>query len=253
MPDRLSSDEYNIYKHDVFASVGFDKKKSSLTSRAYILAGQPGSGKSFLRKAITEFFSQENEDYITIDPDDFRELHPRFPDYNEEDDTETAARTHPDASQVAHELLEAAISGKLNIIIDGTLKDSEKALDLVEKLKRAGYEIHIKAMCVPPQISWDSCIVRYNDQKRKTGYGRWVPQEIHDQAVNSMVLSILKTQEQGIADSISIFARKEPSAKTNPPLSESYPSQESETEKRLSIRQTKEVYINYGERELPLK
>lgn len=253
MPDRLSPDEYNIYKEDVFASVGFDKKQPSLTPGAYILAGQPGAGKSFLRKAIIEFFSRENEHYITIDPDEFRELHPRFTEYNEEDDKETAARTHPDASRVAHELLDAAISGNLNVIIDGTLKDSGKALDLVKKLNAAGYEIHIKAMCVPLEVSWNSCIARYNDQKQKTGYGRWVPQEIHDQAVNSMVVSILRIQEQGIANSISIFARQKSSAKTNLPLSETYPFQESKTDRKLSKQQITEVYVNYGERNLPFK
>lgn len=236
MSDQLSPDEYNNYKQDVFASVGFEKKRSATKPRAYILAGQPGAGKSFLRRAIKEFFSRKQADFITIDPDDFRELHPHFPDYNEEDDKTTAARTHPDASQAASELLEASINRKLNIIIDGTLKDSEYALDLVKKLKRAGYEIHIKAMCVPPDMSWESCVARYNDQKQKVGYVRWVPQEIHDRSVSAMVVSLLKLQDHGVVNSISIFARNKSIAKDTQPLSKSHSLRESKIEKEKALK-----------------
>lgn len=115
------------------------------------------------------------------------------------DDKKIAEWTHEDASRVADEVRNAPIDGKFNLVVDGTLKNNNKALALVEQLKREGYEVHILAMCVDPGVSWKGWEDRYENQKKGKRYGRWEPKEVHGEAVGSMVVSLTRDKRQGNA------------------------------------------------------
>jgi UDP-N-acetylglucosamine kinase len=241
--NKLSPDEYQDYKDDVFGFV-FTDQKAVDEPKAFIFSGQPGAGKTGLKNAVEEFLKQSGETYVVIDPDDYRSLHPKYEQYNREDDKKTAERTHTDASQVADEVREKAVSEKYNLIIDGTLKNKSKALALVEKLKENGYEVHLRAICVPPAVSWQGCLDRYQRDKGKPpGHGRFVPQEIHDDAVNSMVFSIVEIERQGLADSSTVQNRQ------GTIYHKSYPAQNDERAQKEAIRNIVRVYVEYGERQ----
>lgn len=238
---KLSPDEYQDYKEDVFDYV-FTDQVPVAQPKAFILAGQPGAGKTGLKKAVKEFFEQTGETFIVIDPDDFRSLHPKYEEYNREDDTKTAEWTHSDASQASDEAREKAITEKYNLIIDGTLKDKSKALALVQKLKDNGYEVHVRAICVSPLVSWQGCLDRYYRDKKALGYGRFVPQFIHDESVNSLVFSLLEIERQRIANSITVQDRQ------GLIYHKSTPENNNASTKNEAVRNIVRIYIEQGER-----
>jgi predicted ABC-type ATPase len=240
----LPPDEYEVYRQTIFSNA-FTAQTQALQPKAYILAGQPGAGKSNLTRAIKNHVPSA-EGFVTVDPDVFRASHPKYQEYNLLDDKKTAEWTHEDASRVADEIRNAAIAGKFNLIVDGTLKNKKKALALVEKLKANGYEVHVLAMCVDPSVSWQGCVDRYENQKKEFGYGRWVPQDVHDEAVNSMVVSLKEIALQGLADSITINDRD--GKVNNTPY-----TLEGEEKKESAARDIINTYNTYGRRNLPME
>ncbi|BDU18995.1 zeta toxin family protein [Dyella sp. GSA-30] len=57
-----------------------------------------------------------------------------------------SGHTHPDASQWAGELREAAIEQKKNLIVDTTLANGDHAVALINHLQANGYDVEVRAM-----------------------------------------------------------------------------------------------------------
>jgi hypothetical protein len=202
----LNSIDYETYKDSVF-DVLFSEVKTDSEPTAFILAGQPGSGKGYIKRAILEEYPNVNN-YVQVDPDEFRPLHPFYTEYNQADDKTASERTHEDASRVAGEATDYTIQNKFNVIIDGTLKNSDKAETLIDKLKASGYKVIIYALCVEPIVSLTGCLERYFSQKEDFGYGRYVPIHIHNSAVNSMVISLMSIVLKAQADELIVLNRE---------------------------------------------
>jgi Cdc6-like AAA superfamily ATPase len=75
-PAKLTEPDYKIYRESIF-KLAFAKKSSSSAPKAYILAGQPGSGKGSITRDINS-----SKKFVVVDPDDFRVSHPKYIEYN---------------------------------------------------------------------------------------------------------------------------------------------------------------------------
>lgn len=242
----LTEEQYQAYKEDVF-SITFTNQKPVSKPKAYIVAGQPGCGKSKVTKDLkARFYSVEG--FVVVDPDNFRELHPKFVEYNHVDDRTSAVKTHPDASKISDEVREYAIKNKFNLIIDGTLKNKDNALNLVKELKANGYSVEVTALCVPPTDSYAGCTMRYATQKKEVGYGRYVPIEIHNQAVNALVISLIALIEQGFIDSLTLTNRD------NNILFQYHSDRSTSiTAKKRDIERLKQTFVTHGGRTEPFE
>ena len=176
-----------------------------------ILAGQPGAGKSKLTaQAEREFDSRGGA--VSIDIDALRSEHP---DYNRlvRDTPRTAAsEVQNDASAWGDRLLADARDQNKNIILDGTLKDPQKAETLVRDFKRSGYEVEVRAMAVSKETSELGVYERYeNAMKNAPGAARWVPEDVRNDAYEGMPRAIdrLESQEdpEMRADRIRVYGR----------------------------------------------
>jgi hypothetical protein len=144
---------------------------------------------------------------------------------------------------VSEDVLDEAIKNKFDLIVDGTLKDTKKALDRIEKLVNAGYEVHVIGICVTPEESWAGCEKRYNLEKTsEVGHGRWVPKEVHDEAIDSMVISLIEIQLQGKVETLTIEIR----GRTE--LHKSFPKTETPKERKSAVKNLIQTFIKYGER-----
>ena len=134
--------------------------------KVIILAGHPGAGKSGLRNnALLDF--PEDEPPIIVDIDRLRESHPEYQDLlakqkKEKDYRSAASDVQYDASNWGKELIANAREGRRNLIIDGTLKSSDKAEELCKRFKRDGYHVEVHAIAVHYEDSWLSVEKRYH-------------------------------------------------------------------------------------------
>ena len=171
---------------------------------AMIIAGQPGGGKGGVEAYLKEKIDCNS---ITIDPDTMRNFHPDQKCLQKENDKTAANYTHEDASRWAEMLRDIAIENKRNIIIDGTLKSPDKAEALCKMLKEKGYKIEIHAIAVNELQSKLGVVARYEDGKNIDGYGRWVPESVHDSAYNGVLKSLEVIEEKKLADVICVHTR----------------------------------------------
>ena len=237
--DRLTQAEYDKYRDQVLKD-GL-KGESREKPVAVIIAGQPGCGKSGVRNAAVDRF-KENGGCTVVDVDEVRASHPRYPAWMKENDKTAADRSHEDASKAAGELRDAAIAQKKNLVIDGTLKNPEKAKATAETLKAEGYRVEAVGLCVKPEESWKGVGDRYQKERDKFGQGRWVPKSTHDQAVEGVPKS-LAGLEQGRVDSLEVRTRE------NKLLHKSEPSKTASAEERKrNADSVKNVYVEHGGR-----
>lgn len=171
---------------------------------AVILAGQPGAGKG---TAGAKIKNQLDHNVITIDPDEMRRYHPDQNKLMIENDKTAATYTHEDASRWSEALKRAGIENKRNLILDGTLKSPDKAQSLCHEMKQDGRRVELHVVAVNELQSRLGIIQRYERQKEKEGFGRWVPQDVHDAAYKGMLASVNQIEKNKLADSIYVHDR----------------------------------------------
>ena len=208
----LSSEEHDRIL-DKIVSREFKKNNPTEPPRAIIIAGQPGCGKGGLAEEATQDFEQSPESYVLIDVDILRNYHPKYKDLNYDNDRTAAGLVQKDAGAWADELRRKATEERRNMVIDGTLKSPDRARESCKELKEAGYRVDVRVMAVSEDASKASIHGRYWHRKEKDGYGRWVPEHVHDEAYRGVPESISKLHESGAVDEISVY-RRDPRGKT---------------------------------------
>jgi len=173
---------------------------------AVIIAGQPGAGKGSLTDSLKEGL---NHNLIVINPDDMRGFHPDQEKFQRENDKTASEHTHKDASSWAKSLRNEAIENNRNIIIDGTLGYPKSAENLCKMLSEKGYRIELHVLAVNELQSKLGIVYRYELGKNisEDGFGRFVPEKIHDEAYSGMLRSVGLIEEKGLADAVYVHTR----------------------------------------------
>jgi predicted ABC-type ATPase len=147
------------------------------------LGGPPGSGKSevVLRK-IPDYESK----YVVIDNDYIKSKLPGYSGVN-------AALYHEEASDIYDKVLERARKERKNIILDATLKNTEKAIKQVQDLKNSGYITKLYATNILPEVNVERATARFLKK------GRYVPIEYIVQntpKINKSVIAVAKYADE---------------------------------------------------------
>lgn len=122
----VSNQEKNHIVNDIWIDIHIEQPEltSQQNPKAYVVGGQPGAGKSTsTNKLQTEY----SNNILIIDLDSYRERHPNYKTLYEKYGKESSEYTHQFASEIKEEIQKRAIDAKYNIIIDGTLKNINKA------------------------------------------------------------------------------------------------------------------------------
>lgn len=170
--EKLSDEniEKLINKEFSFRSKGAHKVESPV----YVaIAGQAGAGKT----AASQMARIELKNVggsIHLDTDVVRE---RLPSQGRNTLPEETQR---DAGRIIDGLRELAIKNKLNIVEEGTFRDTKWVSALIEERKSQGYNVELVAVATPPQQSLAGVYVRHeNEHNANLVNPRLVPESFH--------------------------------------------------------------------------
>lgn len=173
-----------------------------------IVGGQAGAGKTSLKKHLKDTLFA-NRIPAVIDSDSYRGDHPNFSKIMASDEKKLYRKTNEDVREWTSKLLDSALKNNRDIILEATMRNTDKMLKTIKKVKEEypQYKIHIAVVSVHEEISRTGMMVRYTDEKIKRGFGRFVPVEAHDETYKAIPLTLRAIEEQGLIDSVTIVDR----------------------------------------------
>lgn len=135
--------------------------------KAVVLAGGPGSGKSYIAQKL----GLKTLGLRVVNSDDFftmlmkkKGLSLKMPE-NELEDREAARMA---AKALTQKRLDTTIDGRLGVLLDSTSGDQKKTVKIIKKLKRVGYDIKVIFI----ETSLDTA------QKRNQQRSRTIPPDV---------------------------------------------------------------------------
>lgn len=178
----------------------------SLAPTAIILGGQPGSGKSILTKDIQNRYS--GKIFCVIDGDFIRTFHPYWNFFLKNYESLAPEFTQKDANRWVERLLNDAVACKANLIIEGTMRNSEIPLNTAKMLKASNYQVEAHILATPSILSILGIYERYESQKSIQKFGRFSPLDKHEAAYSGIPKSIRALEKSGMIDSLFLYGRR---------------------------------------------
>lgn len=199
----------NDIKPDLFAGA-----KPSGRPVAVIFGGQPGAGKSASVDAAMRDLEPRGG-AVQIIGDDMRGYHPQYARLMARDDKTAAFYTDRDTGLWVEKAIAEAKSQRVNIVIEGTMRDGNKVAETMQNLRAAGYEIDARALAVNKRLSQQGIIQRYENQKADRGTGRMTTPQAHQAAYDEMPATVERIERDKLADRVTLFRRGAEAIYTN--------------------------------------
>ncbi|WP_304347318.1 zeta toxin family protein [Capnocytophaga leadbetteri] len=170
---------------------------------AFILGGQPASGKSGLAKAILRQFP--DKDFLFVNGDIYREFHPeageliKYPE-------RYSAETQIFSNFFTEALIQEAITYKYNIIVEGTMRNPEVPLRTALAFRENGFGTEAFAIAAPALFTELGFYLRYQEEIDFQGYGRLADKSSHDKAVEGLLCSLDHLYTEKAVDKIHLYS-----------------------------------------------
>ena len=191
--DQLSSDEHaRILRDKILPASDLESLQSHVRPTAIILAGQPGAGKGGLSEVAK---GELLHDAAVIDPDALRRFHPDVVEFRRQNPVIWSGRTHIDASAWADEILDVASAARKNLILDKTLGNGERAVELIRGLQQKGYSVEVRVVAAHKLESELGVDGRFTQSVDRLGHGRHVPEGAREEIYNNIPRSLRTVQE----------------------------------------------------------
>ena len=207
-PDRyrLSEPEHqDIFEQIILLELFADVRPSGQPV-AVIFGGQPGAGKSaFVGDAVKEFRLRGGASEII--GDDLRDHHPFYFTLGKMDDKTAAFYTDRDTALWVEKAIAEAKERRVNVVIEGTMRNADKVAATMLNLREAGYLIDARVLAVPYRLSEQGIMLRYERQKADRGSGRMTTPEAHQAGYEGMLRTIDQIETQKMADRLTIYRR----------------------------------------------
>lgn len=199
----LSQEDFeSIFEENIFPNLARGVSKS-LVKSAYIIGGQPGSGKS----AFAQSLMKKDKDIVFINGDDLRSYHPRYVEYLKENDQEAADRTQMVCNAWIEKAINTCLEEEYTFMVEGTMRVSRVPLQTAQKAKAAGYEVRACIISTPYELSLASINARYTEAKRVEGYARYTKKSSHDEAFENLPKTVEVLISESSLDDIHVFKR----------------------------------------------
>lgn len=172
---------------------------------AILTGGQPGSGKSYIVRSVGVQFEGMGG-IVKIDPDEIRPTLPYMKERIADGDLDIPNAANNDAGTIAYQMVQIAKEQRRNVVIDGTLQNTVRALQLADEMRKAEYAVHFQGMATYPDLSHARTYKRLEEQieESPTGFGRGVGDAFHDQAVKGYGLTVEAFQKEASVNSITL-------------------------------------------------
>lgn len=179
-------------------------KQPVVHPKAYILGGQPGAGKTQLQRNILK----NNHNTIIINADAYRNSHPHYDRIQDLYGDSSPEITQPFINQVVEKLIKDLSNLHYNLVIEGTLRTAEIPINTCNELKGKGYNVQLHIVSVKSDISYESTILRYENNINFGMIPRATAKEHHDKVVNAICYNLDKIYKENIFDDIKLFDRE---------------------------------------------
>ncbi|OTN86702.1 zeta toxin family protein [Enterococcus faecium] len=181
-------------------------KKAVEAPTAYLLAGQPGAGKTSLRAVIAE---ETQGNVIVIDNDTFKQQHPHFDELAALYGKEVVAHVTPYSNQMTEALISRLSDQGYQLVIEGTGRTTDVPIKTAELLQAKGYQTKLYAMAVPKIESYLGTIERYETMYADDPLtARATPKQAHDLVVKNLSSNLEALHETGLFSDIRLYTRK---------------------------------------------
>lgn len=142
--------------------------------KVIFMAGLPASGKTYATQKFYDKVPGSNgkliqdkkgEKYLVLNTDDIKGYLPEY------DNGRGACIVHNESSHLLGNMIKSFSKLNVNIVVDGTLAKTEKALDQIRLFKKKGYKTNITYVTVPVKTAIDRAAERYKEEGRFVPYG----------------------------------------------------------------------------------
>ena len=130
------------------------------------MGGGGAAGKTSLLNREIAKGNIPDEGRVLSNPDEIREFLPEYDLLNSLNDARSSVITHEEASIIADEIERRARQNSFPLVIDGTMKNSEKALAKATMLKDEGYRSKMIAVTIDPYEALVRSFLRGKGSKR---------------------------------------------------------------------------------------
>jgi len=203
---RLGEDEHQAIFESKIKPFLFAETISSRRPVAVVFGGQPGAGKSASVAAATEELKLRGG-AVQIEGDALRDYHPAYARLMIKDDRTAAFYTDRDAGRWVEKAIAHAKEQRVNLVIEGTMRNPDVVASTMKNLREAGYEIDARALAVPWRLSEQGILQRYENQKVDRGYGRMTAPKAHKAAYDGMLQTLERIEREKWADRVTIYRR----------------------------------------------
>ena len=170
---------------------------------AFILGGQPASGKSKLAKEFMGNFSNDN--ILFVNGDIYREFHPNRQELIN-NPLSYSKETQIFSNVFTENLIREAIENKYNIMVEGTMRNPQVPYNTAKMFKENGYEVEILAISAPSIFTELGLYNRYQEEINFQGWGRLAEIESHNSAVTGILSSLDLLYNEKAADKIHLYS-----------------------------------------------
>lgn len=172
--------------------------------QAFILGGQPGSGKGEL---ITQAQKIVGSNIVVCNADDYRVMHPHFKNIVKDYEDIYPELTAGYAQIWNNRLREYCESNKLNYILETTFSSGEKMNETIAQIKAKGYQVSVMILAVNQHLSFLGTRMRYEVMYERDGYGRTVAKHAHDERYEKIIPTLHLVEREKLYDHLYIYAR----------------------------------------------
>lgn len=178
------------------------KPKAGEKPVAILMGGGSASGKSTMRdNVIDQYLKDAGVQAGTVDSDEIKKDIPEFDSLIKTNPDDAARLVHEESSDVGAKMIDTLIEDGRHFIYDGTMKNKDKYMKLVNRLKDAGYEVHAYIADIPLEEA-----IRRSDERAKKS-GRKVPHGIIESSHRGVPGSVEAIKDK--VDSYKVFDNTE--------------------------------------------
>lgn len=170
---------------------------------AILTGGQPGSGKSSIKRIA----NRKSKNFIFLNTDEFRDSHPNYMEIQREYGSDHPKHTAQWAGAITEALIERLSKEKYNLLIEGTLRTTEVPEQTANRLRANGYKVDLYVMAVKPEVSFTGTITRFFQGRQKDNNGRAVDKKHHDLVVSRLQENLIYLAKKKRFDEIVVCNR----------------------------------------------
>ncbi|MGC4773675.1 zeta toxin family protein [Micromonospora sp. DT44] len=146
-------------------------------------------------------------DAVVLDIDDLRPYHPDYSTHARNDDLTAAARVHPDAARWLDWCIAHVAEHGIDTVVSATFSKPSAAEWMVRQFPRPKFGVEVAGVAVDRNLSELGVLARYQDQRDRDGYGRYVPPDVRNRAYTGVLDAADHLEQHRLVGAVHVYDR----------------------------------------------